>query len=57
MTVTRGRHEPATVAMREPGLIDRGFERLDADERGRSDLCGRPQRDGTRWSSRRQPGC
>lgn len=52
MTVTRGPHELATVEMREPGLIDRG-----ADERGRSDLCGRPQRDGARWSSRRQPGC
>jgi hypothetical protein len=57
MTATLRPHELTTVAMREPGLIGRGFERLDADERGRSDLSGGPQCDGPRWSSRRQPGC
>ena len=49
MTATLRTHELATVAMREPRLIDPGFERLDADERGRSDLGRGPQRDRSRW--------
>ena len=49
--------EFATVTMRQTGLIDRGFERFYADERGRPDLGRRPQCDGEHRSSRSQPGC
>lgn len=57
MTAKLRPHELATVAMREPRLIDRGFERLDADERARLVFGRRPQRDGVRRTSRSQPGC